>query len=50
MLMTLTPDDLKTENLLAPFILIIMEQLKVDKDAFVTFVDGLHDEAQKAAF
>lgn len=50
LLMQLTPEDLKTENHLAPFIQILIDQLKIEKDAFVTFVDGLHDEAQRSAY
>ena len=32
MLMQLTPEDLKTENHLAPFLMIIMQNLQIEKD------------------
>jgi hypothetical protein len=32
MLMQLTPEDLKTENYLAPFLFIMVDNLKMDKE------------------
>jgi len=50
LLVQMTPEDLKLENHIGPFIRIVREELDVKKDAFDTFVDGLHDPAVQSGF
>jgi hypothetical protein len=43
-------EDLKTESHIAPFIRIVKDELKIQKDAFDTFVDGVHDPVIRSGF
>jgi hypothetical protein len=50
LLVQMTAEDLKLENHVGPFIRIVREELGVTRDAFDTFVDGLHDQAVRSGF
>jgi hypothetical protein len=50
LLLQLTPEDLKLDSHIGPFIKIVKEELDIKKEAFDTFIDGIHDQAVRSGF